>query len=227
MHDWRRAALLWPSIRLHCQRSSTLEKNAHRPASEYSIAASPTDKCCPRKNDAARKLGHVVHWTQMLTAITNCTNIKIRQAQGGCWRPQDAAETNLIEIKALLGILYVCGIYGSSHANFKDFYRRDGTGMPFFQMVMRETRMHFLLRMLRFDDITTRNESRQTDYLAPIRQIFTQFVENCKTVYSLGDTFTIDEMLVGFRGQCPFRQYIPSKPAKYGIKIYSIVDSRT
>ncbi len=99
--------------------------------------------------------------------------------------------------------------------------------MPFFQMVMRETRMHFLLRMLRCDDITPRNEHRQTDCLAPIQQIFTQFVENCKTVYSLGDTFTIDEMLVGFCGQCPFCQYIPSKPAKYGIKIYSMVDSRT
>ena len=33
-------------------------------------------------------------------------------------------------------------------------------------------------------------------------------------------------MLVGFRGRCGFRQYIPSKPNKYGIKIYALVDAK-
>lgn len=36
----------------------------------------------------------------------------------------------------------------------------------------------------------------------------------------------MDEMLVGFRGKCNFRQYIPSKPNKYAIKIFAICDSR-
>lgn len=35
---------------------------------------------------------------------------------------------------------------------------------------------------------------------------------------------TIDEQLLGFRGKCPFRQYIPSKPDKYGIKFWCCVD---
>lgn len=34
-------------------------------------------------------------------------------------------------------------------------------------------------------------------------------------------------MLESFRGKCRFRQYIANKPAKYGIKIFSLVDSRT
>ena len=38
---------------------------------------------------------------------------------------------------------------------------------------------------------------------------------------------TIDEMLVGFRGKCSFRQYIPSKPAKYGMKIHALPDAKT
>jgi hypothetical protein len=37
---------------------------------------------------------------------------------------------------------------------------------------------------------------------------------------------TIDEKLEKFRGNCPFQQYIASKPGKYGIKIYALVDSR-
>ena len=35
---------------------------------------------------------------------------------------------------------------------------------------------------------------------------------------------TVDEQLVSFRGRCPFRQYMPMKPAKYGIKFFLLVD---
>ena len=37
----------------------------------------------------------------------------------------------------------------------------------------------------------------------------------------------VDQQLVAFRGRCGFRQYIPSKPAKYGIKIWWGCDSQT
>ncbi|XP_034437661.1 piggyBac transposable element-derived protein 4-like, partial [Hippoglossus hippoglossus] len=35
------------------------------------------------------------------------------------------------------------------------------------------------------------------------------------------------EQLVPFRGQCPFRQYMPSKPAKYGIKSWVACDAKS
>lgn len=34
-------------------------------------------------------------------------------------------------------------------------------------------------------------------------------------------------MLVSFRGRCGFIQYMPQKPAKYGLKIYVLCNSRT
>jgi hypothetical protein len=37
----------------------------------------------------------------------------------------------------------------------------------------------------------------------------------------------VDEQLVAYRGKCSFRQYIPSKAAKYGIKIWWYRDSAT
>jgi hypothetical protein len=55
-------------------------------------------------------------------------------------------------------------------------------------------------------------------------RLFAAFVENCKKYYSLGENVTFDEKLEAFRGRCGSKQYIPSKPNKYGIKIYALVD---
>ncbi|XP_055910786.1 uncharacterized protein LOC129945151 [Eupeodes corollae] len=36
---------------------------------------------------------------------------------------------------------------------------------------------------------------------------------------------TVDEQLVGSRGRCPFKMFMPNKPGKYGIKMFWIVDA--
>ena len=41
------------------------------------------------------------------------------------------------------------------------------------------------------------------------------------------EQYFANEQLVKFCGRCPFRQYIPSKPRKYGIKFWIICDSTT
>ena len=35
---------------------------------------------------------------------------------------------------------------------------------------------------------------------------------------------TINEQLIPFRGRCGFRQYMPKKPDKYGMKLFFIYD---
>ena len=48
-----------------------------------------------------------------------------------------------------------------------------------------------------------------------------------RDAYTPGPHMTVDEQLVCFRGRCPFRQYIPSKPGKYGIKVGAICEANT
>ena len=36
---------------------------------------------------------------------------------------------------------------------------------------------------------------------------------------------SIDEAMIAFRGQLSFRQYVPAKPMKYGIKVWVRADS--
>jgi hypothetical protein len=68
---------------------------------------------------------------------------------------------------------------------------------------------------------------KKEDPFVHIRGLWSQFVENCTTYYSHSVHCTTDEQLLGFRGRCPFRVYIPNKPDKYGIKIVMICDSHT
>lgn len=91
---------------------------------------------------------------------------------------------------------------------------------------MSRNRFHFLLRCLRFDGPTTRATRIKLDKITHVREI-AQFVSNCKSAYTISEYATIDEKLEAFRGRCGFRQYIKKKPAKYGIKIFMLCDSRT
>lgn len=141
-------------------------------------------------------------------------------------RERDAKPTDVIELKAFIGLLYLAEVYIANRLFLDEIWGKNGDGIEKFGLVMSIKRFKFLLRCLRFDDRTTRNERKKVARLAPIRDIFDMSVQNCQKYYTPGENFTIDEMLPAFRGRCPFRQYIPSKPNKYCVKMYALVDSR-
>uniref|UniRef100_A0A1B6I510 PiggyBac transposable element-derived protein domain-containing protein n=1 Tax=Homalodisca liturata TaxID=320908 RepID=A0A1B6I510_9HEMI len=141
-------------------------------------------------------------------------------------REKDVFPTNVAEIKAVLGLLYIKGALQSSHLNLEDLYAEDGTRVQFFRNVMSQRRFRFLLTAMRFDYNRTRDVCTNLDKLAAIREVFQQFNEQCNSHYSVGAYITIDEMLEPFRGRCGFKQYIKSKPARYGIKIFSLAVTR-
>ncbi|XP_066941098.1 piggyBac transposable element-derived protein 4-like [Macrobrachium rosenbergii] len=68
-------------------------------------------------------------------------------------------------------------------------------------------------------------KSGEQGKLAPIYEVWHKFIEACQVNYKAGSCVTVDESLVSFRGSCSFKVYMPSKPNKYGIKIWCIVDA--
>lgn len=155
------------------------------------------------------------------------TNEFIQKKAPSYNRSRDCKPTDCVEIRALFGLLYIAGTLRISHANLEDSHATDGTGLSIFPTTMSLKRMKFLLNSLRFDDATTRAFRRTLDKATPIRDILVKFTQNCLLPYSVGQDVVIDEMMVGFRGKCPFRQYMKSKPDKYGIKLYPLVDAAT
>ena len=163
----------------------------------------------------------------IIDEIVKCTNNYMQ----GIWhkfaRERRCIETSRNEIMALLGLLYLIGTRKGHHANVRELWTADGTGVQILTACMGYDRFLFLLRCTRFDDLQTRPGGRQTDKVAPIRTILDTFVKNCQQCYNTGEFTTIDEMLHPFRGRCSFIQYMPNKPAKYGVKIFALRDAKT
>ncbi|XP_063231053.1 piggyBac transposable element-derived protein 4-like [Bacillus rossius redtenbacheri] len=162
----------------------------------------------------------------MIEKIVVFTNKYILKISSSYKDPSDCKPTSLTEIKSLLGLLYGMGFLHGGRMNIQDFWSTDGLGTERFPATMAFRRFRFLLKCIRFDDIETRQQRRESDKLAAVREIFEAFNGNCKKYYSMGEFMTLDEMLLSFRGRCGFRMYIPSKPGKYGIKVFALVDAK-
>lgn len=163
---------------------------------------------------------------EMLESFVVSTNIYIQSIRHKYSRPRDASDTNVVELKACLGLLFLGGLMKVSHTCLEDLWNPDGTGIEYFRLTMGINRFKFLLQCLRFDDIRTRANRKLTDKLAAVRYLIERFNGSLSKHYSVSETVTIDEMLDAFRGRCGFRQYIPSKPAKYGLKIFASSDAK-
>ena len=99
-------------------------------------------------------------------------------------------------------------------------------GHPIFNKTVSRQRFQYVLRVLRFDDAEYRRQYRSDDKLEPIRECFDLWVNTLRDGNVPGSMLTVDEELVTFRGRCPFKQYIPSKPGRYGIKFWILSDSK-
>nr|XP_023027506.1 piggyBac transposable element-derived protein 4-like [Leptinotarsa decemlineata] len=220
----------------------------HRHLSYYGKTGFQWNKCCfpknfrTRQHNLIKKLPGVIGvaknsktametWKlfssdNIVQKIVEYTNQFIEKVAHSYKDKYDVRYTDITEIKALIGLLYLAGVHKGDRTTIYELWATYGTGLEIFPAVMAKRRFRFLIRWLHFDDVDTREERKKTDNLAPIRELFGEVNGKFRNHYSPGEYVTIDEMLLAFRGRCAFRMYIPNKPARYGIKIYSLVDDR-
>lgn len=134
----------------------------------------------------------------MITSFFKYTNIKIQEVRKGYSIPRDALDTNSEEIEALIGLLFMIGLYNGGQTNVSDFGRRDSTVMEFCYLIMSERRFRFLLRCIRFDNIKKGDQRLPVDKLTKIREFLDPFIANCERNYILSDKLTIDKCLIVF-----------------------------
>lgn len=98
-------------------------------------------------------------------------------------RERSARLTDLIDIKAPIGILYLAETLESSRLSLRHLWDRNGYVVEWFWITMSKLRFLFILGHVIFDDSDTRKES--IDHFTVIRDNFYLFTENCSDVIQL------------------------------------------
>ncbi|KAJ0171852.1 hypothetical protein K1T71_012615 [Dendrolimus kikuchii] len=189
------------------------------------ISRGPTSQCRRIKNALqwfemfiiAEIIDEVVQWTNAEIMVKQQNYSVIRSTQ---------QRTDKCEIRALIGLLVLTATFKDNHLSTDELFDTSFSGSRYITTVSKD-RFELLLQCLRFDDKSLRLSIQNRDRFVPIRKVMDLFIGKCKTNYDVGMYVTIDEQLLAFRGRCPFRLYIPNKPAKYGIKIVMVCDAGT
>ncbi|XP_065652956.1 piggyBac transposable element-derived protein 4-like [Hydra vulgaris] len=96
---------------------------------------------------------------------------------------------------------------------------------PIFSKTMSRDRFKVILKFLHFNNNNDPNlilNDPNRDRLHKVRPFVNMIRERCRKVYSPGQHLSVDESLVLFKDRLHFCQYIKTKRARFGIKVYEL-----
>jgi len=96
---------------------------------------------------------------------------------------------------------------------------------PFYGQTMARARYCHILRFLLFTDNNRNGVDRTDDRLWKIRDLFEIVRMNFSKFYNSSEHLAVDEVTVKFKGRIVFKQYIPKKCKRFGIKVFKLCDS--
>lgn len=133
------------------------------------------------------------------------------------------SDLDYIEFLGYLGILTRMAVHKDREEPLSDLFSM-ADGKERYRKLFSYHRFRQISRSLHFDDVDTRSQRREHDKFCPIREIWNMWVQILPMCFSANEDVTVDEQLVSFKGRCSFRQYMPMKPAKYGLKFFMQAD---
>ncbi|KAJ8873059.1 hypothetical protein PR048_026675 [Dryococelus australis] len=189
-------------------------------AAGFICLTSPTRHATSRVADM-KSAFKVVFTTPVESIVIKNINIECERVFGS-----KSVYIETVTFQAYIGLLLSAGVYNSYGESTKSPWNV-GTGCHISRATMSLEQFCIISCVSRFDEKAIRQERVKDDKLVAIRFIWEKWDENLSKLYYPHDNVTVDDQLVGFRGRCPFNQYIPSKPSKYGVKIWALCDSNT
>ncbi|PNF40809.1 hypothetical protein B7P43_G16650 [Cryptotermes secundus] len=109
----------------------------------------------------------------------------------------------------------------------KDYWSRDEQyRTPFYPNTMVQDRFFHILRFQHFknNEAPSNRDDPEYDGLWKIRKIFDNLNNKFCELYNPSECLAVDEVIVLFKGRVIFRQYIPKKHKRFGIKVYKLCD---
>ena len=169
----------------------------------------------------------------MITLIAKYTNRRIAliqtdKLQNASYRKNREkllkAEITVDELYAYIGLLILFGLANKNDIPIDMLWSENSMihFSMFANVTMSRDRFQLISRNICFDDIDLRI-NRQNNKFHKMTEIFELFKQNLRLIVP-SKFLCIDETLYPFRGKCSFRQFIPSKPSRYGIKYWCLID---
>lgn len=128
------------------------------------------------------------------------------------------SDTTVEEMKKFLGLLIWMGL--DRKPSIRDYWSKKVIyANNVASRVMSRNRFELLLRYWHFADNT---RQRTPNKLYKIQPLLVKLIKNFKIYKVPGPVLAVDETMVPFRGRLGFRQYIPGKRHKYGVKLFKL-----
>jgi hypothetical protein len=135
-------------------------------------------------------------------------------------------EVTEAEMKAYLGLNIMMGI--NELPAYKDYWSKDlFLGNEGAKSVMTVRRYEKLTEYFHVSDRESEpaKESRNYDKLFKVREVITMAKRNFKETYRPNKNLAIDEAMIKWTGRLSYKQYLPAKPIKRGIKVWMRCDA--
>ena len=166
---------------------------------------------------------------EMWRGVVDETNRYAAQCQAAR-RARDVAwcETTVAEMKAYIAINILIGINDVPQL---DHYwsADDKVGCSFIQRIMAKSRFKKLNQYFHLNDNDTAVARGEAGY-SPLHKI-QPLISSVSTAFSRryrpGRDLSIDEAMVAFKGRSHMKQYLPSKPVKWGFKVWTLAEAET
>ena len=140
---------------------------------------------------------------------------------------QDWVRTTRDEMYTFLGLVILMGIIVKK--SFKEYWSTNPLiHTPIFSAISTRKRFLQIKRCLHFSsDTGGASADRQTDRLRKIRPVVSFLTQRFSEVFVPLRNLCIDESLLLWKGRLLFKQYIPKKRNRFGIKLFVLCDCKT
>ncbi|XP_067940184.1 piggyBac transposable element-derived protein 4-like, partial [Watersipora subatra] len=152
----------------------------------------------------------------IMNIIVNETNRYGLQKHGDAWQLVDEKD-----IWRIFGLILLMGIV--KKPTLSSYWSTDPLlSTPVFSKMISRNRFLMVLSSLHFTD---NSENPAGNKLFKLGSVFAMICDRLSSVLLPGKFISIDESLLAWKGRLSFRQYIPSKRSRFGIKLFALCDA--
>lgn len=154
---------------------------------------------------------------QLWNQLTDWTNMRAR-----VYDEDNYSDISIEEMKQYLGLIFLTGVIRKPQLRM--YWSTDEmVSTPYFSnsKIMARNRFLYIHRCLRFGNpacINNDKSSRLLQYFQILRRI-------CQSAYESDECLCVDETLLLWKGRLSFKQFIPTKRSRFGIKSYILCES--